>query len=93
MAKKELTPKQKLYKEIDDKVDNYKTKHKEGFLEEEIRDIIKDYPNFNMDKYDDAMMGNTCLMKEGKYVIYHCDVRTALLCGIEDRDQTFFEFD
>jgi len=94
MAKKELTPKQKLYKEIDDIVDNYKTKYKEGFLQEEIVDIVKGYPDFNWDKFNDAMMGNTCMMSpDGKFINYHCDVRTGLLCGIENRDITFGEWD
>jgi len=94
MAKKELTTKEKLYREIDNIVDNYKTKHKEGFIQEEIIDIVKNYPNFNWDKFNDAMMGNTCMMSEdGEFINYHCDVRTGLLCGIENRNITLGEWD
>ena len=36
-----------------------------------------------MDKFNDAMMGNTCqVSEEGKAIMYHCDVYKALNCGI-----------
>ena len=71
----------------------YKTKYPEGFLPEELKDLLKDFPAINMEKYNDAMKGNTCTMREGKFCIYHVDVYNALLCGLEDRDLTLGEWD
>ena len=81
------------HKEIEKLVYNYKTKYPEGFLPEEQNELIKMYPNINMDKYDDAMMGNTCVMREGKFCMYHCDVYQALMCGLENRDLMVDEWD
>jgi hypothetical protein len=90
----ELTPRQKLYKEIYDKVYNYPTKYPEGFIKSEIDDLIKDYPDFDMNKYYDAMMGNTCHMsKDNELIMYHCDVEHGLRCGIEKRALTLDEWD
>ena len=94
MKKKEISPKEKLYNEIYNKVYNYKTKHKEGFIDSEIEDLIKDYPGINMKKFNDAMMGNTCMMSDdNKMIIYHCDVNNAIRCGVENRDLTLGEWD
>lgn len=47
-----------------------------------------------MDKYNNAMFGNTYMLSdEGKTITYHCDIITALLCGIEDRDIHLWEWD
>lgn len=78
---------------LEDKVYNYKTKYEEGFTDEEMKELLKDYPNINMDKFNDAMYGNTCMLKEGKLINYHCDVLTALRCGTENRDMHYYEFD
>lgn len=84
---------------LNDKIDihrmigEYDTKHKEGFIQPEIEDLLQIFPNINMDKYNDAMMGNTCIMM-GKHIVnYHCDVYRAIICGIEGRDLNIFEWD
>ena len=91
---KEMTPKQKLYLEVYDKVYNYKTKYPSGFIASEIQELLKDYPDIDMKKFDDAMMGNTCaLSPDNESIIYHCDVEKALLCGIEKRGLYSYEWD
>ena len=80
-------------KEIDNLVTNYKTKYKIGFLQEEVEELLNKYPNINMDKYNDAMLGNTCPIIEGKIGYYPIDVYHALLCGLENRDLTIEEWD
>jgi hypothetical protein len=76
------------------KVYNYKTKSEYGLVETEIQEVLKDYPDCNMEKYNDAMMGNTCMVNDDKEVInYHCDVYSAILCGVENRDQMLQEWD
>jgi hypothetical protein len=77
-----------------ERVYNYKAKSEYGLVEAEIQDVLKDYPGCNMEKYNDAMMGNTCMVNDDKEVInYHCDVYSAILCGVENRDQMLQEWD
>lgn len=80
-------------KELENVVYNFPTKTKYGFIKSEIDDLIKDYPNINMDRFNDAMMGNTCMVIDNEIIIYHCDVLKALRCGIENRCLTWEEFD
>lgn len=84
---------------IKDTVYNFKTDSKHGFKGDEINEllenIIKKYPNFNMEKFNDAFMGNTCMLdnKDNKIIYYHCDVLTAINCGIENREINTTEWD
>lgn len=71
----------------------FPTKHEEGFTKKEQEELIKKFPNINKKKYDEAMFGNTCMMKDNQIITYHCDVYTALLCGIENRGMTQAEWD
>jgi len=80
-------------KSIEDYVYNYPTKYKEGFIQPEIDKLLSEFTGLHMDKWDAAMMGNTCMTSEDGFIIYHCDIVTALKCALENRDQTFFEWD
>jgi hypothetical protein len=68
-------------------------KYEEGFTNLELSIILNKYDNINLDKYNDAMMGNTCMMIDNNMINYPWDVRTALICGIENRNQTIWEMD
>ena len=46
-----------------------------------------------MDMFNDALMGNTCMVKDGKIVQYHCDIYKAIICGIENRGLRLSEWD
>lgn len=85
------------YQELHDYIYNYPTLRENGFLPDELRNVLRKYSNlyerFNVKKYDEAMMGNTCGIYEGKFVIYHCDVLHAIHAGIENRDLTLEEWD
>jgi hypothetical protein len=89
----EKCQRQHLYTKLEDKVYKYPTKSKYGFHNDELETLLKDYPNINMDKFNDAMMGNTCMMDEGGVIMYYCDILGALKCGIENRELTIFEWD
>lgn len=78
---------------IRDKVYSFKTKYKEGFVKSEIEELLKDYPDVNKEKFDDALAGITCMVKDENIVIYHCDIETALKCGVENRDIGSHEWD
>jgi hypothetical protein len=79
---------------IEDIIYNYPTRYKEGFIQEEIDLLLSWFPTIKMDKFNEVMMGNTCkLSKDNEVINYHCDVLTALLCGLENRDIKPSEFD
>ena len=78
---------------IREKVYNFKTKNKEGFIQSEIDTLLKDYPKINLDKFNNALMGNTCMMVDDEIVMYHCDIEKALRCGVENRNLRNWELD
>lgn len=81
-------------KEVKDLVHNYKTNSKYGFIQSEIDDVLKSFPQIKMEKFNNALYGITCMSDEdGNTIIYHCDIYHAILCGIEDRNLNFNEFD
>ena len=78
---------------IKEKVYNFKTKNKQGFIQSEIDTLLKDYPGINMDKFNNAVMGVTCMVINGEITTYHCDIEKALRCGIENRKLRSWEWD
>ena len=78
---------------IKEKVYSYPTKHKEGFLKSEVDALLKEYPNIDMEKFNSALMYNSCLMIDNDIVQYRNDIEKALLCGIEKRNIRQSEWD
>ena len=78
---------------IREKVYNFKTKNKEGFVQSEIDTLLKGYPSINIDKFNSALRGVTCEIINDETVIYHCDIYKALCCGIENRNLRSWEWD
>ena len=81
------------YSELENIVYEYPTKYKEGFLENEEKNLLSKIVGINMDKYYSALQGNTCMLKEEGIISYHCDILNALVCGLENRDLNFLEWD
>lgn len=73
-------------------VNNYPTKFIQGFTNVEINSILEEY-EINKDKFYDILGVNTCLMMEGQFVTYHCDIETALVCILQDREKLEEEWD
>ena len=71
---------------------DYPTKHVQGFLGKEIMEILEKYEIDN-EKFFDALGVNTVMSIGGEFITYHCDVLKGLLCVIENREQTFEEWD
>lgn len=92
---------QKMYvksdKQIENYVNSYPRKHKEGLTSLEIEHLIQPYLiNFNMkiDKFNNALMGITGMSdEEDGFLTYSCDIITAIICGLENREMTVFEMD
>lgn len=79
---------------LKDMIYNYPTKSEYGFNKKELELLLTWFPTINMKKFNDAMIGNTCMVDEVEGIItYHIDVLTALRCGLENRDIKFSEFD
>ena len=70
----------------------YKTKYKEGFIEDEVRDLLSTL-NVSAEEFEAAFGVQTCLVVLKDIIYYHCDVHTALSCVIENRDIKPHEFD
>ena len=84
------------YEQIQDLVNNWPTQFEEGLTHLEITNIINTIKvdnNFSHEKFDNAMMGNTCMVKDGQTIIYHCDVVKGIQCGIENRNLNVLEWD
>ena len=79
-------------KELESFVNNYPTKHKDGFTPNEMHSLIK---TLSLDKetFYDKLGVNTGMVIDGDFITYHCDVYKGVVCTIENRDQTIAEWD
>jgi len=80
-------------KNIRETVENFKTKSEYGFTSKETEELLKSFPNINMEKFNSALMGNTCMVVDEEIITYPCDIITAIRCGVENRDMSISEFD
>jgi hypothetical protein len=55
-----------------------KTLYREGFLQSEMDTLLLKYPSINREKFNDALFGVTCIVKDKDLVFYHRDVLVAL---------------
>ena len=78
---------------VEDNVYNFRTKYKNGFTNDEINQIKSQYIGLNQDKFNNAMIGNICMLIDDEVISYHYDVYNALKCGIENRNLTATEWD
>lgn len=91
LVKLKLIPEQHNVQKI---VESFKTINKEGFTDDEIKKLFETYNDeLNVDAFNNALRGVTCMMKNGKTIIYHCDIELALSCGFENREPRSFEWD
>ena len=67
--------------------------NKEGFTNVEVHIILNKFDNIVEKRVNNSFMGNTCMMIDNNMINYPWDVRTALICGIEDREETIWEMD
>jgi len=63
-------------------INNFPTKHKEGFTTPEIDDLLKSFPNIDISVFDDYLVGNTIIVKYGDHVNHKYDVLKALKSGV-----------
>lgn len=82
-----------VQQEVYDRVYNYPTRNEMGFIREEYMKLLGEYPNINMEKFWDALNGITCINIDGETVIFHRDIFLAIVCGVEDRLPSSWEWD
>lgn len=82
------------HNQIEEIVYNFPTESKFGFTNIEIKNLLEEFENVNIQKFNNAMFGNTCMSNDrGEIVSYHRDVLKAVICGLENRDLTLSEWD
>jgi len=66
-----------------DFIHDYPTKYKEGFTDKELKELFSLFPDnsINMDGYNNAVMGDTCMMIDNEIISYHCDVVKGINSG------------
>lgn len=70
-------------KEIEDLVYSYPTKNKYGFNSKEREDLLSGIEGLDVRKYNDAMMGITCMMnEEDGIIVYPGDVVNGIRAGL-----------
>ena len=71
----------------------FETKNDLGFTQEDFKELLEKFPKINIKKVDEAMFCNTCGVIDGEIIYYPHDVRSAIYCGVENRDQIIDEWD
>lgn len=71
----------------------YPTKYEQGFTNMEVEELLTLYPECNMEKFNEALNGNTCMLIDEEVIQYHCDIEKALTCGTENRFLNSNEWD
>ena len=81
-------------KEVAKIVHDFPIKEEIGFTSiEQTFLLMKYFEGINLERYYNAMLGNTCALIDNQTRTYHCDIITAIMCGLEDRDVLPHEWD
>jgi len=80
------------YEKLKDLVYKYKTNYEHGFTNIEIQNLLEEL-NINERRFNKALGCNTCMIIDGNIITYHTDVLKGIVCSLENREQSFFEFD
>lgn len=78
---------------VKDKVYNFPTKNKEGFVQSEIDELLKGFPAIDIEKFNNALGVITVQIINNETVIFHDDIKKAIYCGLEKRELKGYEFD
>ena len=92
-GKKKLPPQYCHICSVRKDISEFKTKYPQGFIKSEIEELLKKYPDIDMESYHNATMGNTCMIINEEVIEYHHDIERAIICGIEKRPLRSYEWD
>lgn len=83
--------KQKSIKEL---VYSYPTQHKMGFTEAELDDLLTNFPNLSLEKFNKELGVITCMVNEkGECIIYKHDVLKGLHFSLTNDRRRLIDFD
>ncbi len=80
------------YQKLENKIFNYKTKYREGFIKSEIEQLLEEL-NINERRFYKALGVNTCMLIDGEVITYHTDILKGVICAKENREQNILEWD
>lgn len=85
----------KIYtqEEISKTINNFKRKYQDGFMMSEIKELLSNFEDINIDKFDAQMSGITVLSIDNNILIYPHDVFKGIINGLEYRDILINKFD
>jgi hypothetical protein len=70
---------------ITERVNTYPTKYEEGFTPTEINELLKEYPNIDMKKFNEATSYLTGVMIDGEFITFHSDVEFAIKRSVKKK--------
>lgn len=73
-------------------INNYPTKHKEGFTPQEMVNLCKEL-KLDYNTFVEKLGINTGMLKGGDMLTFHCDVELAIRLIRENRDARPYEWD
>ncbi len=79
--------------DIKQKINNYPTKYKEGYILYEIEKIIGEFPTLNLTKFKATLNGSTCMEINSELIIYKNDVLKALQLGLNIISDNWINWD
>lgn len=85
-----------MKEEIIKYIEEFDTENDFGFNPKEKAMVFEHFKDceFNVDKYNDAMMGNTAMINSRKEIItYPIDLIHGMVCALENRTLTVDELD
>lgn len=74
-------------------VNAFPTKYKEGFMQSEIDELLKQFPSVTLEQFNSAVGIVTGQIIDGNMLIYHTDIEMGLCCCLENRKPNSLEFD
>ena len=74
-------------------VNSFKTKHKEGFIDSEIKLLLKQFTKLHYQHFNEVLGTVTCMYINEESVIYKQDVIKAINSCIENCDLNFEDWD
>ena len=92
--KRKQIKKLNMKKNITKIVNEFKTKHSEGFTSNEMKGLLKkEFPSVTMKEFSKKLGVHTGMIKNGDFLTYHSDVELGIRCCLENRNQTIYEWD
>ena len=73
-------------------IENYPCRYKQGFTHKEIVSLLGEQ-TIDSDLFYEKLGINSSLSLNGQRITYHCDVKTSLICILENRDKNYLEWD